>query len=50
MNLSKFNQVSLPGGVTLNGAEILQVAREKIDSLEQQVQNKYELPPNFFVG
>ena len=50
MNLSKFNQVSLPGAVTLNGGEILQVARDKIDNIEQQVQNKYELPPNFFVG
>jgi hypothetical protein len=50
MNLSKFNNVSLPGGVTLNGGEILSSARENIKELEQQVQNKYELPPNFFVG
>ena len=50
MNLSKFNNVSLPGGVTLNGGEILTAARENIKELEQQVQNKYELPPNFFVG
>jgi hypothetical protein len=50
MNLSKFNNVSLPGGVTLNGGEILQSARQQIETLEQQVQNKYELPPNFFVG
>ena len=50
MNLSKFNNVALPGGVTLNGGEILSAARERIQDLEQQVQNKYELPPNFFVG
>jgi hypothetical protein len=50
MNLSKFNNVSLPGGVTLNGGEILQSARQEIQALEEQVQNKYELPPQFYVG
>lgn len=50
MNLSKFNNVSLPGGVTLNGTEILQSAKQEKQALEEQVQNKYELPPHFFVG
>ena len=50
LNLSKFNGVALPGGVTLNGGEILSSAKQEIETLEQQVQNKFELPPQFFVG
>jgi len=49
-NLSKFEGVQLPGGVTLNGGQIFSSAIEDIRRLEEEVQNKYELPPNFFVG
>ena len=49
-NLSKFEGVQLPGGVSFNGQRILDEAREEIDKIEQEVQDKYELPPDFSVG
>lgn len=49
-NLSKFQQVQLLGGVTLNGAEIKAEAREEIQRLEQELKDSYELPPSFFMG
>lgn len=49
-NLSKFDGVSLPGGVSLNGIRILNEAQEEIRKLEDEIQNKYELPPIFFIG
>lgn len=49
-NLSKFDGVSLPGGVSLNGIRILNEAQEEIRKLEDEIQSKYELPPIFFIG
>jgi hypothetical protein len=49
-NLSKFSGISLAGGITLNGQEIYSDARQEIEKLENEVQSKYEAPPNFFVG
>ena len=49
-NLSKFEGVQLPGGVTFNGRELFDQAQTEIDKLEEQVQEMYELPPDFMVG
>jgi hypothetical protein len=49
-NLSKFEGIQLPGGVQFNGQRILDEAREAIDKIEEEVQDKYELPPDFSVG
>tara|TARA_Y100001937_G_scaffold32260_2_gene46101 strand:- start:3382 stop:4131 length:750 start_codon:yes stop_codon:yes gene_type:complete len=49
-NLSKFGGVQLPGGVEFNGQKILDEAREEIDKIEEEVQDKFELPPDFSVG
>ena len=49
-NLSKFEGVQLPGGVQFNGQKILDEAREDIDKIEEYVQDRYELPPDFMVG
>lgn len=49
-NLSKFSGVQLPGGVEFNGQKILDEAREEINKIEEEVQDKYELPPDFSVG
>lgn len=49
-NLSKFEGVQLPGGVQFNGQKILDEAREEIDKIEELVQDRYELPPDFMVG
>jgi len=38
-NLSKFNEVQLLGGVTMNGEQIYTQAQEDITRLEEQIQN-----------
>ena len=50
MNLSKFEGVQLPGGVTLNGRAILEDARAEIERLREQMSLSYELPVDFLVG
>lgn len=49
-NLSKFEGVQLPGGIQFNGQRILDEAREEIQKIEEEVQETYELPPDFSVG
>ena len=49
-NLSKFSGVALPGGIQFDGQKILEEAQTMLDKIEEQVQGKYELPPDFFVG
>ena len=49
-NLSKFEGVQLPGGVQFNGQRILEEAMAEIEKIEEEVQDKYELPPDFMVG
>jgi hypothetical protein len=49
-NLSKFEGIQLPGGVTFNGRELLEQAQTEIDKIEDRVQEMYELPPDFMVG
>lgn len=50
VNLSKYNGVQLPGNVMLNGQEIYTAADQEIQKIEEQIQLKYELPPEFFVA
>ncbi|USV40896.1 neck protein [Xanthomonas phage BUDD] len=49
-NLVKFSNVQLPGGVQLNAQEIMDEAKEEIQTLKQELHDMYEEPPNFFVG
>jgi len=49
-NLSKFDGMQLPGGVTINAQRILEEANAEIREIEQEMQLKYEDPPNMFVG
>ena len=50
MNLSKFQNITLPGGLSYNGAELYSQGQEEINKIEEEVQLKYELPPDFMVG
>ena len=50
INLSKFEGMQLPGGVTMNGRQIFDDAVGEINELEEQMQLKYEKPPHFFIG
>tara|TARA_B100000131_G_scaffold236602_1_gene228643 strand:- start:956 stop:1696 length:741 start_codon:yes stop_codon:yes gene_type:complete len=49
-NLSKFDGIQLPGGVTFNGGEIYSQADEEVKKIEEEVELKYELPTDFFTG
>ena len=49
-NMSKFDGMQLPGGVVMNGTKIYQEAVDEIMKLEEEMQSRYELPPDFFVG
>jgi hypothetical protein len=50
VNLKKFEGVTLPGGVTLNGQKIFDEAMDEITELREEVKSTYELPVDFFVG
>tara|TARA_R100001443_G_C3331406_1_gene172389 strand:+ start:123 stop:926 length:804 start_codon:yes stop_codon:yes gene_type:complete len=49
-NLSKFEGVQLPGGVSLRGGEIYSEALEEVNRLEEELQLTYELPIDFDIG
>ena len=49
-NMMKFGGVELPGGITLNGTEVFQEGTVEVEKLENEMQSKWELPPEFFVG
>ena len=49
-NMSKFKGVKLPGGIEMNGAEILQQAESELESLRGRMFSEYELPPYDFIG
>jgi len=49
-NLSKFQGVTMLGGVTMDGADIYSQAQEEINKLEEQIALTFELPVNYMVG
>ena len=49
-NLTKFQNVQLPGGVTLNGEKIYGDAVEELERLEEQLRTTYETPPMDMIG
>ena len=49
-NLAKFAGVTMIGGVSLNGNEIMQQAEAEIMKLEQEVRSNYEEPPHLILG
>ncbi len=50
MNLLKFEGAQMPGGTTVNGSRYYDDATEKLEKLEEELQDKYELPVDFIVG
>lgn len=50
MNLSKYQGVALPGGVTLDGKSMLSEANQEVKDLEAELQTTYQLPIDFMVG
>ena len=49
-NLIKYNQVSLPGGITLNGDRILSDAQKELETLKQRFAMDWADPPLDMVG
>ena len=49
-NLIKYNNVQLPGGVTLNGRELYTDAIAEIEKIEGEVLSKYAIPPMDMIG
>jgi hypothetical protein len=49
-NLSKFNNVQLLGGVTMNGEKMYADAERELESIEKQLRDEYELPPLGLIG
>lgn len=50
LNLIKFEGMTLPGGVTMNGRAIYDDAIADIDKLEEKIRLEHELPPLDFIG
>jgi hypothetical protein len=49
-NLTKFEGMQLPGGVSFNGMQILQDAQEEIRRLEEEMIVSYSLPVSDMIG
>tara|TARA_S200000501_G_C20790368_1_gene729227 strand:+ start:349 stop:1164 length:816 start_codon:yes stop_codon:yes gene_type:complete len=49
-NLSKFNGVTMIGGVSLNGQQIFQEAQQDIEKLETEIRGTYETPVTYMIG
>ena len=49
-NLSKFESIQLPGGVSFNGQQLFDQSHEEIMKIEEEIQVKFEEPPGFIVG
>ena len=49
-NLIKFDGITLPGGITLNGRQLVDDAKEEITQLEEELRLGYELPVMDIIG
>lgn len=49
-NMSKFDKMQLPGGITMRGVDIFNEAVADIKDVEQEIRSTYEAPPGFLVG
>ena len=49
-NLSKFNGVTMLGGVTMNGETLYTQALEEQIKVEEEIQLAFELPVNYMIG
>lgn len=49
-NLIKFQGAQLPGGITLNGRELFDDGNNEVNKLEDEMLNRYEMPPLDMIG
>lgn len=50
LNLLKFEGMQMPGGVTFNGRQIFDDAREEIEKLTEEARLNWEEPVDFYTG
>jgi hypothetical protein len=50
INLIKFEGMTLPGGVTINGRALYEDALADIEKIETDFDSKYQSPPDFYCG
>lgn len=46
----KFTGMQLPGGVQLNGYQMMQDAEKEIEEIEQKIRDTYEVPPSMILA
>lgn len=49
-NMIKFNNVQLPGGVTMNGRQLFEDGNTEVMALEEKMMTHYQLPPLDMIG
>jgi hypothetical protein len=49
-NLIKFSGTPMPGGISINGQAIYDEGVKEVLAIEEQMQNRFELPPRFIVA
>lgn len=49
-NMSKFEGMTLPGGVTISGRTMLEEANQELEKLKEDMRLEQEVPPEFMVG
>ena len=49
-NMSKFEGMQLPGGVTISGQRLIDEAKQELQDIEEELHSRYEFPPVFFIG
>jgi hypothetical protein len=50
MNMSKFEGMQLPGGVTISGRQIMDEAKEELSTLRDRMRLEMEVPATMFIG
>lgn len=49
-NMIKFNNIQLPGGVTMNGRQLYEDGNNEVLALEEKMMTHYQLPPLDMIG
>lgn len=49
-NISKFGNVTLPGGVTIDGQRLIEEADRELERVRERLTTDYDNPPLFFMG
>lgn len=49
-NLSKYQGIQMPGGVTFNGPDLVEQANQELEKLREDLDLRYSLPPDFMMG